>query len=66
MQSKTSRIVGWIPFGIGALYMAGLGWLYSWWVVPATREMGPVLRMRSSIMNMTGPGRYPLERLLET
>jgi hypothetical protein len=41
MQSKTSRIVGWILFGMGALYMAGLGWLYSWWVVPATREIGP-------------------------
>jgi len=43
MQGKTSmsRTIGWIVFGIGALYMLGLGWLYSWWVVPATREAGP-------------------------
>ncbi len=27
---------------LGALYMLGLGWLYSWWIVPATREAGPV------------------------
>jgi hypothetical protein len=33
--------VGWVLFGIGALYMLALGWLYSWWVVPATREIGP-------------------------
>jgi hypothetical protein len=41
MQGKTSRTVGWVLFVIGALYMVGLGWLYSWWVVPATREAGP-------------------------
>jgi hypothetical protein len=41
MQGKTSRTVGWILFIVGALYMLGLGWLYSWWVVPATREAGP-------------------------
>ena len=41
MHGKTSRTVGWILFVVGALYMLGLGWLYSWWVVPATREAGP-------------------------
>ena len=43
MQSKTltSQKIGWVVFGIGALYMLGMGWLYSWWMVPATREIGP-------------------------
>jgi len=41
MKGKTSRTVGWVLFGIGVLYMVGLGWFYSWWVVPATREAGP-------------------------
>lgn len=43
MQSKTStsQKIGWVVFGIGAIYMLGMGWLYSWWVVPATREIGP-------------------------
>jgi hypothetical protein len=36
----TSKI-GWVVFLIGALYMLGMGWLYSWWMVPATREIGP-------------------------
>jgi hypothetical protein len=43
MQSKTltSQKIGWVVFLIGALYMLGMGWLYSWWMVPATREIGP-------------------------
>ncbi len=43
MQSKTltSQKIGWVVFWIGALYMLGMGWLYSWWMVPATREIGP-------------------------
>ena len=41
MQGKTLQKIGWVVFGIGALYMLGMGWLYSWWVVPATREIGP-------------------------
>lgn len=49
MQGKTSRTVGWILFGLGVLYMAGLGWLYSWWVVPATRAAGPAY-----IQNLVG------------
>jgi hypothetical protein len=42
MQSKTmTSKIGWVVFLIGALYMLGMGWLYSWWMVPATREIGP-------------------------
>ena len=42
MQSKTmTSKIGWVVFWIGALYMLGMGWLYSWWMVPATREIGP-------------------------
>jgi hypothetical protein len=41
VQGKTSRTVGWVLFGTGVLYMVGLGWLYSWWAVPGTREAGP-------------------------
>ena len=41
MPSSTSRRIGLVVFGVGVLYMLGLGWLYSWWMVPATRESGP-------------------------
>jgi len=61
MQSKTSvtlgktaprgttatQKIGWVVFGTGALYMAAVGWLASWWVVPAIREGG--------IENVPGP-----------
>jgi len=42
MESKTStsQKIGWIVFIIGALYMFGLGWLYSWWMVPAANQSG--------------------------
>lgn len=32
--------VGAIVIGIGALYMVMIGWLSSWWIVPAIREGG--------------------------
>jgi len=43
MQSKASasRQIGWVVFLIGGLYMLGMGWLYSWWMVPAANEIGP-------------------------
>lgn len=37
---KTSQKIGWFVFWIGAIYMLGLGWLYSWWMVPAANEVG--------------------------
>lgn len=42
MKSKTSlsQQIGWGVFIIGGLYMFGLGWLYSWWVVPAANQFG--------------------------
>ena len=39
-NSSTSQKIGWILFWIGAIYMIGLGWLYSWWMVPAANQVG--------------------------
>jgi hypothetical protein len=39
-NSSTSQKIGWILFWLGAIYMFGLGWLYSWWVVPAANQIG--------------------------
>lgn len=41
-MNKTSVLqkIGWMIFAIGALYMFGLGWLRSWWVVPAANQAG--------------------------
>jgi len=42
MKSNTSRSrkIGWVVFTIGGVYMLGLGWLYSWWMVPAANQIG--------------------------
>jgi hypothetical protein len=37
---STSQKIGWMIFMIGGVYMLGLGWLYSWWVVPAANQFG--------------------------
>lgn len=37
---STSQKIGLVVFTIGGLYMLGLGWLYSWWVVPAANQFG--------------------------
>ena len=39
-NSSTSQKIGAAIFAIGAGYMFGLGWLYSWWVVPAANQIG--------------------------
>jgi hypothetical protein len=39
-NTSTSQKIGWAIFTIGGLYMFGLGWLYSWWVVPAANQVG--------------------------
>jgi hypothetical protein len=39
-NTSTSKKIGWVVFTIGGLYMFGLGWLYSWWVVPAANQFG--------------------------
>ncbi|MCW5853475.1 MAG: hypothetical protein KIT87_25635 [Anaerolineae bacterium] len=43
MHRTTSTVerIGWVIFTIGAVYMFGLGWLRSWWVVPAANQLGP-------------------------
>jgi hypothetical protein len=39
-NTSTSQKIGWVVFTIGGLYMLGLGWLYSWWMVPAANQFG--------------------------
>jgi hypothetical protein len=41
-MSNTSTVqkIGWVVFVIGGAYMLGLGWLYSWWMVPAANQFG--------------------------
>ncbi|MFC2053897.1 hypothetical protein ACFLV7_06300 [Chloroflexota bacterium] len=39
-STQTSQKIGWVVFLIGALLMIGLGWLYSWRVVPAANLVG--------------------------
>ena len=39
-NTSTSQKIGWVIFAIGALYMFGLGWFRSWWVVPAADQLG--------------------------
>jgi len=40
MKTSTSQKIGFVIFAIGAVYMFGLGWLYSWRVVPAANQFG--------------------------
>ena len=39
-NTSNSQIIGWVIFIIGGIYMFGLGWLYSWQVVPAANQIG--------------------------
>ena len=39
-NTSTSQRIGSVIFTISAVYMFGLGWLYSWRVVPAANEYG--------------------------
>jgi hypothetical protein len=39
-NTSTSQKIGWVVFTIGGLYMFGLGWLYSWRMVPAANQFG--------------------------
>lgn len=43
MQNKSpiGETIGWIVFISGAVYMLGLGWAYSWKMVPAANQAGP-------------------------
>ncbi len=42
MKSNTSisQKIGWVVFAIGGIYMFGLGWLYSWRMVPMANQVG--------------------------
>lgn len=40
MKTSTSQKIGNAIFVIGAVYMLGLGWMYSWRVVPAANQFG--------------------------
>lgn len=39
-KTSTSQKVGLAIFTIGAVYVFGIGWLHSWWVVPAANQVG--------------------------
>src|SRR5215471_9606616 len=39
-NTSTSQRIGLAIFLLGAIYMFGLGWLYSWKVVPAINQFG--------------------------
>jgi hypothetical protein len=39
-NTSTSQKIGLVIFAIGAVYMFGLGWLYSWRMVPAANQFG--------------------------
>jgi hypothetical protein len=41
-NTSTSQKIGWLIFTIGAVYMLGLGWMYSWRMVPAANKFGSV------------------------
>ena len=43
MQNKSPvlKTMGWIIFIVGVAYMLGLGWVYSWRMVPAANQAGP-------------------------
>ena len=38
--TSTSQKIGWVVFAIGCVYMFGLGWMYSWEVVPVANRSG--------------------------
>ncbi len=39
-NTSTAQRIGWGIFAIGVAYMFGLGWLYSWRMVPAANQFG--------------------------
>src|SRR4030042_4532211 len=39
-NTSTSQKIGWVVCPVGGVYMLGLGWVYSWWVVPAANQFG--------------------------
>ena len=59
MHATFSQKVGIFVFGIGVVFVVGVGWLYSWWMVPAIREYGfqnvPVPGMVSFIWGLSAP-----------
>ena len=59
MQVTLSQKVGLFVFGIGVVFILGVGWLYSWWMVPAIREYGfqniPVPGIVSFIWGLSAP-----------
>jgi len=40
MKTSTSQKIGLVLFTLGGMYMFGLGWLYSWQMVPAANQVG--------------------------
>jgi hypothetical protein len=48
-NTSISQKIGWVVFAIGVLYMFGLGWMYSWKMVPSANQLGP-----AAYFNMLG------------
>ena len=61
MQMTISQKVGIALAGVGALSILGLGWLYSWWLVPAIGRTGfqdaPVPGLVQAALGSIGAGR---------
>ena len=59
MQVTLSQRLGIFVFGIGVVFVLGVGWLYSWWMVPAIREYGfqnlPMPGIVSFIWGLSAP-----------
>ena len=55
----TSRAIGLVVFWAGAFCMVGVGWVLSWWYVPAIREVGfgniPFPKALSIFWGMSAP-----------
>lgn len=39
-STSTTQTIGWGIFAVGVVYMFGLGWLYSWRMVPLANQFG--------------------------
>jgi hypothetical protein len=59
MQITLLQKTGLLIFGIGIVFILAVGWLYSWWMVPAIREYGfqsiPVPGIVSFIWGLSTP-----------
>jgi len=59
MQVTLLQKTGLVVFGIGIVLILAVGWMYSWWMVPAIREYGiqniPVRGIVSFLWGLSTP-----------